>query len=183
MKTRPIDYRVSQKIIHWLMAILIMLDLFVAQKFGGEMMTADRIASRSDHSSMGLIITILFVLRIFLRLKHGAPPLPTDLPAWHKLGAKLGHLGLYLLIGSLIITGMLSAVNANSAVEPFGLFAYGDGQGSEAFFTKVRWFHELTTKLIIGLIVIHILAAFHHILRKDGVGINMLKFWTREKNS
>ena len=31
------DYVKSQKIIHWMMAFLIMLDLVIAQKFGGEM--------------------------------------------------------------------------------------------------------------------------------------------------
>ena len=28
------DYSVGQKVVHWLMSILIVLDLFVAQKFG-----------------------------------------------------------------------------------------------------------------------------------------------------
>ena len=28
------DYAVTQKVIHWLMGIFIMLDLFIAQKFG-----------------------------------------------------------------------------------------------------------------------------------------------------
>jgi cytochrome b561 len=31
------DYLKSQKIIHWLMAVAIILDLIIAQKFGGEM--------------------------------------------------------------------------------------------------------------------------------------------------
>ena len=38
-----IDYLKTQKIIHWLMAIIIMLDLNVAQKFGGNMELWDRL--------------------------------------------------------------------------------------------------------------------------------------------
>ena len=38
-----IDYTKTQKIIHWLMAIIIMLDLNVAQKFGGNMELWDRL--------------------------------------------------------------------------------------------------------------------------------------------
>ena len=67
------DYRVAQKVVHWLMAILIMLDLFIAQKFGGFMEDWDRFDSRTDHASVGTIVTILFVIRIYLRWKHGAP--------------------------------------------------------------------------------------------------------------
>ena len=43
------------------MALLIMLDLNIAQKFGGDMDTLDRLESRIDHSSMGLIIASLFI--------------------------------------------------------------------------------------------------------------------------
>jgi cytochrome b561 len=69
------DYLKSQKVIHWLMAIAIMIDLNVAQKFGGEMQLWDRLESRADHATMGLIITFLLVVRIFLRYRYGAPTL------------------------------------------------------------------------------------------------------------
>jgi hypothetical protein len=44
-QTPPVDFAVSQKIIHWLMAFLIMVDLIVAQKFGGAMELAERAAT------------------------------------------------------------------------------------------------------------------------------------------
>ena len=47
------DFLKSQKIIHWIMAIIIMLDLNIAQKFGGEMDILDRLESRIDHTSVG----------------------------------------------------------------------------------------------------------------------------------
>ena len=61
-----IDYLKIQKIIHWLMAIIIMLDLNVAQKFGGEMQLLDRLDSRVYHATAGMIVTFLFILRIIL---------------------------------------------------------------------------------------------------------------------
>lgn len=75
-QTPPVDFAVSQKIIHWLMAFLIMVDLIVAQKFGGAMELADRAQSRSDHASVGLVVLVLFLLRLYLRRRHGAPALP-----------------------------------------------------------------------------------------------------------
>ena len=50
------EYTVIQKALHWLMAGIIMLDLFIAQKFGNFMELPDRLESRVDHSTMGLIV-------------------------------------------------------------------------------------------------------------------------------
>ena len=98
------DYLKSQKIIHWLMAIAIMIDLRVAQKFGGEMELWDRLESRADHATMGLIITFLLILRIFLRYRYGAPSLPSSMSKWQIFAAQAGHYGLYILMGCLLYT-------------------------------------------------------------------------------
>ena len=79
MKNKP-DYSVAQKAIHWVMAILITMDLFVAQKLGNVMEDWDRLESRVDHGSLGTIIGILFVTRLVLRFRTGAPPLPQGMP-------------------------------------------------------------------------------------------------------
>ena len=93
-----IDYLRAQKIIHWLMAIVIMLDLNVAQKFGGDMELWDRLESRVDHATAGIIATFLLFWN-FLRFLYGAPALPEAMPGWQVLMAKAGHYGLYFLMG------------------------------------------------------------------------------------
>ena len=80
------------------MAIIIMLDLNVAQKFGGNMELWDRLESRSDHATAGMIVTFLFILRIVLRYFYGAPKLPESMPTWQTLSAKIGHSSLLSLI-------------------------------------------------------------------------------------
>lgn len=182
MSNTIIDYRVSQKIVHWLMAFAIMFDLYVAQKFGGVMTDLDRLESRNDHAGLGTIVAVLFVIRLILRWRNGAPPLPADMPQWQKTLAHVAHWALYLLIGSLIVTGILSAINANTVVAPFGLFAYGDGTGLNSDFLFVRGFHEYITKAIMALIAFHVLAALYHgIFVRDGVTGRMLKFWQSKK--
>ncbi len=179
-----IDYQVSQKVVHWLMAILIMLDLYVAQKFGGFLEEADRIESRVDHSQLGTIVAVLFLIRIVLRIRYGAPPLPEAMPGWQKLAAHVAHWGLYVLIGTLIVSGMLSAMNADSVVAPFGLFAFGDGVGDEQGFLFFRNIHEFITDAIIALIVIHVLAALYHLfVARDGSTERMLRFWRSSKQA
>ena len=173
------DYVKSQKIIHWVMAFLIMLDLFIAQKFGGEMELWDRLESRVDHATVGLIVTFLFILRLFLRYKHGAPSLPTSMPRWQMLAAKLGHYSLYFLMGALVVTGIISASFASNPIVIFGSFDLAFANHSVEFFTLVRTTHEFCTNAIIVLILIHILAAvYHHYIAKDDTTSKMLKFWT-----
>lgn len=175
-----VDFTVGQKVLHWLIAIAIIFDLFVAQKFGGVMADADRFESRSDHASLGTAVAILFALRLYLRFKHGAPALPTDLPAWQKQIAQIAHWALYALIGLLILSGIGAAINANSIVSPFGLFPYGDGTGNEAAFDFIRGVHEFATKAIIALIVLHILAALYHLASSHrSLTLRMMMFWRR----
>ena len=181
MRTAPKDFHIAQKVIHWLMALIIMLDLFVAQKFGDVMELADRMESRIDHSQLGLIVTTLFIIRIALRVRFGAPALPPAMPDWQKTAAHIGHWGLYGLIACLVTTGLLTASNADTAIEPFGAFVLSDGMGSEAAFLQIRTIHELVTEALIALIALHIVAALYHgLVKRDGVTGRMMRFWKRD---
>ena len=176
------DYLKSQKIIHWLMAIAIMIDLNVAQKFGGEMQLWDRLESRADHATMGLIITFLLILRIILRYKYGAPSLPDSMSKWQVLAAQVGHYGLYILMGVLVLTGIISATYASDPILVFNSYNLAFANHNDGVFKIVRGIHEFCTNAIIALIAIHILAAiYHHFVLKDSTTSNMTKFWTTKK--
>ena len=160
------------------MAFAIMLDLNVAQKFGGEMELWDRLESRADHATLGLIITFLFRLRIFLRYRYGAPSLPSSMPKWQVTAAQIGHYGLYFLMGALILTGIISAIFASDPIMVFSSYDLAFANHNDDLFLTVRGIHEFCTNAIIALIAVHILAAiYHHLIVKDVTTINMLKFW------
>ena len=180
--THRTDFSVGQKILHWLIALAIIMDLYIAQKFGGLMEEVDRFESRSDHASLGTIVAVLFAMRLYLRFKHGAPPLPSDLPVWQSRIAHAAHWALYGLIGLLILSGIGSAINANSVVSPFGLFAYGDGNGGHSVYDMIRAVHEFATKAIIALIVLHVAAALYHLATSHRhLTLRMMMFWRSKK--
>ncbi len=159
------------------MAIIIMLDLNVAQKFGGNMELWDRLESRSDHATAGMIVTFLFILRIVLRYFYGAPKLPESMPTWQTVSAKIGHSSLYILMAGLIITGISMASFASDPIIVFG-FDLAYFTHNENTFLFIRKVHEFCTNAIIVLIVVHILAAiYHHFIAKDDTTLKMLKFW------
>ena len=172
------DYSVGQKVVHWLMALLIMLDLFVAQKFGGFLEDWDRLESRSDHATLGTIVTLLFIIRIILRVKNGAPTLPDSMPHWQVVLARWTHGLFYFFIGFLVISGLLTAVNAANPITLFGALDITLGQVDETLFGSLRPFHEFATNAVIALIVLHIVAALYHAFAtSDRTTGNMLKFW------
>ena len=172
------DYSVAQKTIHWVMAAILMLDLVVAQKFGNPMELADRLESRVDHGSLGTIVLLLFILRIYLRVKHGGVTWPADMPEWQHRLAKVTHLLFYILIGVLLCTGIATAMNATDAIALFGLFDITIGRTDSSVFDLVRKFHEFATNALIALIALHIVAAlFHGLIKKDGLTGRMLRFW------
>ena len=176
-----IDYLRIQKIIHWLMSILIMLDLVIAQKFGGDMELWDRLESRVDHATAGMIVAFLFILRIILRYRYGAPSLPSTMPVWQTYMAKAGHYGLYFLMGLLIISGITTANFTTDPIIVFGLINLSSEVNNVEMFNLIRGVHEFATNAIIALISVHILAAlYHHFIAKDDTTKNMLKFWTRK---
>ena len=173
------DYSVGQKVIHWIMAFFIIMDLFVAQKFGGVMEDWDRLESRVDHGSLGTIIGMLFTLRIILRIRHGAPPLPGGMPIWQERAARIAHWLLYFFIGFLILSGLTTAANATAPVPLFGSLDITIGQTEETTFQLVRQFHEFATNAVIALIGIHVFAAiYHHFVAKDDSTSRMLRFWS-----
>ena len=65
----------------------------------------------SIHKPLGIAILVLVVLRLAVRFRRGAPPLPTDLPRWQALAAKASHVMLYGLMLAMPLIGwaMLSA--------------------------------------------------------------------------
>jgi cytochrome b561 len=178
MMSERTDYLVGQKIVHWLMALLLIMDLFVAQKFGGFLETWDRLESRADHGSLGTIVAVLFLIRLYYLFRYGPPPLPANMPSWQVKAARLGHGLLYFGIGFLIVSGLTTAANAASPVTLFGRFDITIGQTDETTFDFIRQFHEFTTEAVIVLIVIHVLAALHHhFVAKDDTTRRMLRFW------
>ena len=171
MKT---DYNVSQKVIHWLMAILISLDLFVAQKFGNVMEEADRLESRIDHGSLNIIVAVLFLIRMYLRFRHGAPALPTTMPGWQILAARFAH---------AILSGLATAMNAAYPIALFGVLDITIGQTNEDTFSFIRQFHEFATEALIALIIVHLIAAIYHwLISRDRITQRMFKFWQTEKD-
>jgi cytochrome b561 len=80
----------------------------------------------------------------------------------------------------LLLSGIITASAASQPIVIFGFYDAAFGAANEGLFETVRQIHEISTNLIIALIVIHIVAAlYHHFIVRDNTTSRMLRFWKR----
>ena len=106
----PRRFTPLQRLLHWLMAVCILAMLFIGVGMVSTIMPK-YLPLVSIHKPLGIAILVLALIRLAVRLRYGAPPLPADLPEPMKLAAHLSHYALYALMIAMPLLGwaMLSA--------------------------------------------------------------------------
>ena len=172
----------GQRVLHWLIAICIIAMLFIGVGMVSTI-TPSHLVLISLHKPLGIAILVLALIRLVLRLRHGAPALPDDLPEPMKLAAHLSHLAFYLLmIGMpLIGWGMLSA--AGYPVVLFGGVHLPAILPHSDILHALLWdAHFYLAFALFALILLHVAAAlFHALVRRDGVFDTMAPGPTHDK--
>ena len=159
-----------QRALHWLMAACILTMLFVGVGMVSTIMPK-YLPLIAFHKSLGATILVLVLIRLGVRLRYGAPPLPADLPEPMKLAAYLSHYVLYGLMFAMPILGWAMLSAANYPVVLFGgihLPAIAPQSGS---LHSMLWdAHFYLAFLFFAVVLLHLAAAlFHALVRHDGV--------------
>lgn len=174
--------------LHWLIALAVFLNIGLGL-YMGELPRGDLMKPviAGLHMSAGLSILVLTIVRIGWRLPHSIPPLPAAMPPWQKALARTVELLLYVLTIAVPLAGWLaiSAGPQGHGVSYFGLFdwpAIGPMANVAADYAHaveeaLEETHVLLAWTLLGLAVLHIVAAiYHHGIRRDGVVRTMLPF-------
>jgi cytochrome b561 len=169
MTRDPRDFHPLLRLVHWLMALMVMAMMFIGV---GMVSTAGPLypVLLALHRPLGIAILVLVLIRLPLRLATGAPSLPEDLAPAQKLVAQASHWLLYASMAGmpLIGWGMLSAggypVLAGGWVLPPIL------PHDLALYALLRWAHTVVALLFFALVLGHLCAALMHgLIRRDGV--------------
>ena len=177
------SYNRYSRWLHWLIAGLILFMVFLGWRLGDhDSMRLDR---AQLHKSVGILILILSLIRIAVRLAYKAPPEP-PMPAWQAMAAKTLHIGFYVVMIAMPLTGWLMVSTSLRDIPvlgpipsplhwphlPFVPIEQGHGPTHEFFETV----HGLIAKLIIyGMVPLHVLAALkHQFVDKDTVVQHMV---------
>lgn len=158
-----------QRALHWLMAIAILAMLFIGI---GMVSTIEPVYVTlvSIHKPLGILILALALLRLALRLRFGAPALPTDMPEAMKLAAHLSHVAFYLLMVALPLIGWAMLSAADYPVYVFGVRLPALLAPSNEAHMLLWNAHRTLALCFFALILLHFAAGlFHALVRRDGV--------------
>jgi cytochrome b561 len=170
MSTQSLRFAASSRVLHWLMAVLILAMLFIG--VGMAASESGRYSTLvSIHKPLGIAILILVVIRFMNRLINRPPPLPADMPAIQRFAAHASHIVLYALMFLLPLIGwsMLSA--AGYPIVLFGpLHLPPILPQNAAVYATLRQLHTILAYLLFLTFLVHFAAAlFHGLIRRDGV--------------
>ncbi|WP_342731586.1 cytochrome b/b6 domain-containing protein [Bradyrhizobium sp. B117] len=170
MNSAPRRFAPIQRILHWLMAACIIAMLFIGVGMVSSV-APTYLPLILIHKTLGVTLLILVAIRLALRLRYGAPPLPADLPPAMKLGARLSHLALYglMIVMPLLGLGLLWAA-AYPVVLYGGIRIPALLPQSDRAHTLLWDAHYYLAFAFFALVLLHMAAAlFHALIRRDGV--------------
>ena len=159
-----------QRLLHWLMAVCILSMLFIGVGMVSTIMPK-YLSLVSIHKPLGVAILVLALIRLAVRLRSGAPPLPLDLPEPMKLAAHLSHYALYaLMIGMPLIGWAMMSAAAYPVVLYGGVHLPPILPQNDTLHALLWDAHFYLAFAFFALILMHIAAAlFHALVRRDGV--------------
>ncbi len=160
--------------IHWLTALMIVGLFATGLLAAAQVDPAAKLALLRAHIPLGAGVLLLTLLRIVWWLAIDShPALPADQPGWQRFTAKAVHVALYAVvlvtassgIATIILSGALPAIIGSATLPNLET-------------VLPRTVHGLTSRLMLGLLTLHIGAAlYHQFVRRDrllarmGVGV------------
>ena len=153
----PTHYNKFHILIHWLVVVIILIQMITGDKIAleflairNQVINIDGNTSNSQiHMLGGLFIILLMAIRVFLRIKFGvpAPTKKTNDPL--KFLSTFVHLGIYLILFAIPITGLLafSTINVNLGIA-----------------------HKILVNILYLFVIFHLIGvAFHQIFLGDNI--------------
>ena len=178
LKNSPNGYGWISIALHWLMALAV-FGLFV---LGYWMVDLDYYSewyrqAPALHKSIGMTLFIVWMGRIVWRYTQMTPQVLATHKSWEVKVAKLTHAFLYLLILLIMLSGYLISTADGRGIEVFSLFTVPSMGELIANQEDIAGdIHEWLAYIVIGLAVLHALAALkHHFIDKDQTLIRIVK--------
>ena len=156
------EYSLFAKILHWGFIFLFAYGIY---KQVDEIEQLEDVSLLRFEIIFALIFLIILVIRFLYMRKTQKSSLPENTSKLKKFAAKVVHLGMYLSLGTIAITGLAIG------------FFYWIGFKEGIIIEIIVSLHEQAVSIIYWLIPIHILAAIYHRLLRDGVWGSMVPFW------
>jgi cytochrome b561 len=158
---------------HWIVALLMIANVGLAWAWPIAPDEAVR-PLINNHKSIGITLLGLVALRLIWRLTHRPPPLSDHLRTWEKRLAHVVHIGLYVIMFALPLSGwIMDSAWEKAADNPnfwFGLFEWPriaavmalDPATKKAVHEAFEATHGLSANILYLLFFLHLAGALKH---------------------
>jgi len=162
-------YHPALVILHWLLAVLTIAALVLGALVMVKIPNSDpmKIEALRSHMTGGVLILLLMVVRVIVRMRTTHPAAASTGNWWLDRLAWTSHRMLYVAVLGLAGSGLVMALQTGL---PTIVFA-GSGALPEDFWAfPIRTVHYLFSRLLMGLIALHLVGALYHtLILKDGL--------------
>ena len=181
LRNTPDNWGAVAKLLHWVAAALILAMLGLGLTMVHvQMSSSAKFEAYQLHKSTGFLVLAMTLTCGLWRAANCLPAPPESVRPWERRLARSLHLGLYVLIPAMIVSGWLMVSASPLAIPthlPFG-FIVPNLTGPNALIeAQAKFAHEVLSKLVIAAIALHVTGALkHHFIDHDGVLLRMLSF-------
>jgi len=178
----PTRYGAIAQSFHWFAVALVILAWVLGVSDDLLPRGSARATGLYIHITAGLLVIVLTVMRLLYRTADSSPSAANtefgngSLAGWMGLGAKLAHLGLYLLLVAVPLVGIAVQFARGNPLPVFGLFDIASPWSADrAFARNLKGIHELLAHGLLALAALHAAAALvHHWVFNDRALTRML---------
>ncbi|UPG90938.1 cytochrome b/b6 domain-containing protein [Luteibacter aegosomaticola] len=174
---RPVAWPRSLRVLHWLTVLCVIgaaALILLRDEVSGR---ALRMWLLEGHRHFGLLVLVLFVVRVVLRLRTARLP-PSPMPRVMHIAAVATHVALYLLLLAMPLIGWAMSGAGDHDVHFFGLTLPRLLAPDDDLADRLEALHIDAAWALLGLVCLHIGAAlFHHFGRRDGL---LHRMWPRK---
>ena len=169
LKNTTETYGWLAKILHWLIALLLIGLVAAGLIFTGMERGPERSELAGLHKSIALLTLLLLTIRLVWKFMNPRPAHPPGLSAWQRAAAPIAHGLLYAAVYFQLTVGILVA--GQRPIGFFGLFEIPPilekNEEQHEFFEGL---HELGWIILAVLASVHVLAAlYHHFILKNDI--------------
>jgi len=169
-------YTPPAKILHWLMAALLLALLILGVYMHDLPLSPDKLRLYAWHKWAGVSAFLLLLVRLGWRAGHRPPPLPGSLSRHMRFAAHAGHLALYGLMLAIPLSGWLMSSAKGFQTVWFGVLPIPDLlDKNKAIGDLLQTVHWGLNLLFVLILLGHIGAALkHHFIDRDDILSRML---------
>lgn len=157
------DHGTVARLLHWTVAVLVVLQIPVGIAMTSEPLTPYADALYIYHKGAGVILLVLVFIRVAWRLTRPAPPFPDFMPPLEKRIAHATHVAIYVLLVVMVVSGYVRTVGDGFPIELLDAMGIPPLVSDTPTLAHVMLVvHQFAVVLLVALVAVHVSAVLRH---------------------